>query len=1055
MNYKCKKCGEQFVVDEKTKVCPHCGTPICEENDASGAIKAAHENKIKKEADLKALVAEYGKTGSSKDINTTVQAWDELTQLPDFNRVWRDFIINAAGEAVAKRDKDLQLFLKNHARDFDSKRTDSNLYLSLLQAYPKVGSNNDWDELIRSTQGNQTQFAVLCDSIISYIVKANDKAFAIDIFNLIKAKGVEWVDAGRIYIRALLSSEEVAAKVFSVQAITASVSRFVEALKAYCKKYLEKDQSIAVEQTKVWENHIVAVKKRKKRTTIIALATLAAIVVAAVAVLIFLNSVNGDTIEFVCGSETLTDGNTVKLPIEVIYGQDKRDFLQGFTVTYKKNSGETVTEKLEDKLVGYKPDVLGEQHVTFEFNGAKIKATIIVKNAQLSAPVLGQNGNYVTWDTVPNASTYQVYVNNTAVTEKITALSYDLSDYTGHGNLSVTVRAYSVDSKYSPEFSQPLAVTKLQAPNNVAYSNGKLTWNVVDGADYYELVINNAATPIRVESKDYLQNGGYVVTLVSGDNTVSITAVSNISSTVHGKSTATVKYNKLAAVDISTVKYQDGKISWGKVSNAQSYEIFVNGTSWKTLDRNNINVQSDGFDKLITDGEPPKITIISKTNQSGFEQSVLSNEFRVATSVKVQMNTDGDALVWNSLGEGFTYNVTVNGTSFTGYNESRFSLEQEWNVGQNTVSVSASKGGVPYICETVIVSKLAAPDVTSVSDDGIKITGSAKLNLQYKLDDGDWTAVAPTISGFADGEYIVLVRSIPSDTAILTLPSDETEIKIVRAPTPSIEVKGGKLVCDYDSSKYTLVLEYAKDGDASGWKTITSVDSLTGGASYNLRAHLVPNDVAFVGYKGLLSSANSREISVEKPAAPDVSYDKENHKLSSTSVGAQFYYVDESGEQEILDGDTTKLQSGTFTVYARINSTQDGVLNSENTPADKRVSVVTIDITLRLSVTPSNYSCTLMFIGSEDMAELTYTYKVEYYDANGNLIGQLSQNNALTSSSKDNNNNIVQKVPYYNKSSQMDAKADGNKYVLRDIASIKVLVYIGEGTEPISATATI
>ena len=118
MNYKCKQCGESFNVDDNVKNCPVCNTPIDVENDTSGSMKRAHEKKIQKESDLKALVAEYNQTGDSKDIKAIIPTWDEYTTLPDFNRVWRDFIVNAAGAAVTKKDKDLQFVLKNHARDF-------------------------------------------------------------------------------------------------------------------------------------------------------------------------------------------------------------------------------------------------------------------------------------------------------------------------------------------------------------------------------------------------------------------------------------------------------------------------------------------------------------------------------------------------------------------------------------------------------------------------------------------------------------------------------------------------------------------------------------------------------------------------------------------------------------------------------------------------------------------------------------------------------------------------------------------------------------------------
>ncbi len=1023
MNYKCKRCGESFNVTETMKECPNCALPICPENDVSGTMADQEKKKIQKEEDLKKLVESYAKTEDSKDIKAVIPSWDEYTSLPDFNRVWRDFIVNAAGVAVSKKDKDLQDVLKRHAQDFDSVREGSDLFLSLLKVHAKLGGINDWAELIQRTGGDHTKFAVICDSIMYRIIKNKDKAFAIEVFNYIKLKGEAWVEAGGIYVRALLHSEEIANDVLNVKAFNIMTVKFAKELRSYCKKYLEKSQGITVEQSKVWENYLAACKARKKRTVVISAVVAAVLVAVAIGVVIFLNTINKSTITF-----------NVDKVIEVIYGEEPRDFLKDYNVSYKRNSGKSETQSLEDKMIGYNPELIGEQTVQFEFKGVTQSVTIVIKNSQLDAPVLKQEGNRVTWEPVLHATEYAVYVNATsAETIKTTSLSYDLSTNANHGELTVTVRAFTTDTKYeaSPA-SEPLKVTKLQAPQNLVYQSGKLSWNTVAGATGYELMINGS--PYTTTTPEL------VVGFVQGDNEITINAKGADDKVIFGVTTTKIFYGHLDP--ITGMSYQNNRVYWQAGENAKSFAVYVNGTYWKDFSRNYFDVNADGFASEFGE-DTHEIGIICKTATMGIEPSEIK-EYKVVLGNHITMGDD--QVSWSGLGTGATYHISINGEAPLQTGDTYFAMNQyDWNIGDNTITVTASFGGAEYICETVTVIKHPAPSI-SVSDNGW-VTDNHANNL-YSYNNGPWGTTLPDVTTLSTNDIVRAKRAVSSATA-LEIASDVIEIKIARATAPTIYVAGGTLQCTYDSAAYQLNIFYTPVG-SNNWVPISSVTEIVTEGAYQLRATLIPKAEGFPGYSGFLSSDYSAVIDVTKPAAPDVTYNKDTHQLTSTTPGAKFYYVDDSGvEHGIVGGNTSNMPGGVFLVYARLNATAPGVLNSANTPEYARASVFNLDITFSVTPRQTGNLCSFVFGGCSEIDSLTYSYTIEYLDASDNVIGGIDKSDEEKTSTAKRDDNIVESVNY-----RVGATFESGKSHA-DVVKIRVTITITVGSETMVKTATV
>ena len=1019
MKYTCLSCGAEYEIDESSKSCPYCKTEISPENDGTG--KLGHALKIKSEKDkyLADLVDAYTKSGDSKEIHTVISSYDEYVKLFDIDRIWRAFVINAAGAAVHAKDSSLQLFLKNHSKEYDSKRANSNLFRSIIFSYPKFGTNNDWEDLIRATAGNREEFAVICDSIIQYIAKAKDKAFAIDIFNLIEAKGKEWKDIGRYYIRAFLSNDQIAENVFTVSAFNGAARRFAERLMAYSKNHFKESNGLAIEQTKVWANYVIACREHKKRIVIISSVAAAVVLGIALAVILSMNAIKKDTITF--------SGDKV---IEVVYGDSLG--LDGYTLSYSRVSGKAETEPLTEKMLfGYDPELVGaQQNAYFEFKGVQYPVIIIVKMNQLDAPKPSLSKNCIVWDTVPNAKSYEVYVNASAeATFSTSGLLYDLCEYAGHGELTVTVKAISDGSKFdSSPMSEAITVTKLEAPKNIAYSNGTLTWGAVDGATDYELKVNG--TPYTSTTNEC------ALPFIKGDNEVSVTATSSDPTVVHGVAKETVYYNKLSP--ITSMNYKSGTVSWSADADAKAFAVYVDGSYWKDFSRSNFSVSADGFTDTFGNGAH-KIEIICKTSVLGVESS---DKFGYTVAFGNSVSIENGVASWASLGAGSTYFVTVGGTVHT-YGDAFFSLSDcTWSDGANEVNITAKLGDTEYILESFTLTKHARPTVT-VSDSGWSVVDGAMICL----DGGSWSDVFPDVATLSEGAHTVRTKIAAKNS--FELDSDIVEFTVMKLSAPVVRLSEGLIESTYDESVYKLNLEYY-DTAAAKWIPIDSAAALTHPGTYNLRARLTALPTANE-HTFYISSVYSAEFEAIKPAAPDVSYDPALGLVSSSVPGAKFYYVDESGEHELVGGKISSLPGGVFSVYARLNATEDGYLHSENTPEAGRVSVFNLDVEFIVTPQAGTNLCTFVFKGCGDVDSITFSYKINYIGKNGEVIGGIDKSDTYVTATKTQagSENCVKQINYRLEGSFEDG------YAHKDVAKIEVTVYIDGGSEMLQKTYTV
>ena len=192
-----------------------------------------------------------------------------------------------------------------------------------------------------------------------------------------------------------------------------------------------------------------------------------------------------------------------------------------------------------------------------------------------------------------------------------------------------------------------------------------------------------------------------------------------------------------------------------------------------------------------------------------------------------------------------------------------------------------------------------------------------------------------------------------------------------------------------------------------------------------------------------------------KPSAPDVIYDAEAGLIYSSVAGAKFYYTDENGaEHEIQGGRVSNMPGGVFRVYARLDASGANTLDSENTPEAGRVSVFNMDITLSMNkVSGSNSQCYVIFGGCSDISSVSYSYKINYYGADGAAIGGIDKSFTARTVKKGNSadkDKIVDMLNY-----RLDGSFE-NGYSFSDVNRIELIVYIDGGDgEPFQRSVAI
>jgi len=206
-------------------------------------------------------------------------------------------------------------------------------------------------------------------------------------------------------------------------------------------------------------------------------------------------------------------------------------------------------------------------------SASSIPTTSSSQTITLAAPIISLNGKTVSWNAVSNASAYLVNIDGTEAS--VTATSYSLESLTEPKDYSISVKAKAGSVVSDASNSVTYVLTANLAAPVLALSGNVVSWSAISKATSYEVFVNDVSTATISETYFAILNTD------AGDYVITAKAHSTDAHYVTSAPSNSVKYTiapvpqpvKLATPSVSI---SNKVISWAAISNAVTYEVYVN-----------------------------------------------------------------------------------------------------------------------------------------------------------------------------------------------------------------------------------------------------------------------------------------------------------------------------------------------------------------------------------------------------------------------------------------------------------------------------------------------
>ena len=915
-----------------------------EEGNKTEQIKQMLEERSEKDstkpvslgAELDEAKKYYSEKGSTVKVKS-VFAKDGFFY-PDDDEIYKlkhDFIVDLVGLANEKNDAEFETYLKDVAKKFDEKlngNINDSLFLGLVSAYPELLSKSDLKWMVDNVKGKKEKFVSLCDFILCYInpekePNACDKDsltdeeilkrfnFIWEIFKAIKSYGEGWAKIGETYLDSLFGDDYVSFGIFTNRLFKKRRAKnFISEVNKYAAKYL-KGSRFDLHSTEIYDHYRQVKKSEKKRNVIVIIASVAVVAALGAGTIAFVKSTDNSTIEF-RGDKSVV--------IAYTYGSEPD--LGGWYITYKTRDGAEHTEKVTLKMLsGVDKSKIGEQQsVTLTYGGKTVQIQIRIDPAVLAIPSITRVGTDVTWESIPNATGYEIYVTDTTLTRPNaapsatvgeSATSFNLASVCKSGKSRVFVRAIFTDDDdlhkdpyTNSEYSAFVEVEKLGKVNAASYSGGTLGWSAVDKADKYDVAVNGTvvADGIPATSYSYSLDGGDEVTITakSNDETIYSSAVS------------------FTVLGAPTVTYEGDYVSY---SGGALYNAIITDATGKVVNR--LSNASD--DKINVSGFAKGVYTVS-VQAAGSGDNVSSPErvtkFAIGHFVTVDKTGGTQKITWDGNGLGSDYKLSINGGEQINLAATEFRADSDEfrDAGSYTVTVVATENNV--ILRSVTLTKLNAPELKfdKVSGTWSAVRVEAGQTAVYTADGTDCTTL-PT--AFETGKAHTVTAFIKTENAT-EINSETTTVTVYKLDKPTIRVVyGGEERMSYDNEEEGVNLDcYYVSG---GKERNLNFDDLTAGDSYSVYGRTVAQ--SYKNYTYVLDSDNSEPITVIKHAkisARDLVHnDDDTLTVGGVSSGITFLYRQKGSGSEytaLPANSVASLPAGSYDVCAVRNGSLDG-----------------------------------------------------------------------------------------------------------------------------------
>lgn len=895
-----------------------------------------------------------------------------------------DFIVEVVGAANDKKDAEFQSYLKDFAKQFDEKlngSTNDSLFLSLVTAYPELLSKSDLKWMVDSVKGKKDKFTNLCNFILCYIdpekePNACDKNsitdeevlkrfnFIWEVFKAIKSYGESWAKIGETYLDGLFSDDYVSFGIFTPRFFKKRRAKnFIYEVSKYCNKYL-KGSRFDLGSTEIYDHYRQTKKSEKKRNIFVAAASVAVVVGIGAGLVTFLKSVNKNTIEFHGDSSVV---------ISYVYGTSPD--LGGWYITYKHYDGSEHKVSVDEKMLSdIDTSKIGvQQRVTITYRGKTYTGLQIrIDPATLLAPVISRTGTDVTWEAIPNATGYEIYITDNEITSPQGApaatveegkTSFNVAEVCKPGRYNVYVRAIykgkddtTAESFKNSALSGGVKIEKLGAVSGVEYSGGTLKWNAVDKANKYDIAVNGVTVAEGITSPSYAYKLG-------GGEKITVEAKSN-DETVYSSSA------EFTVLNSPEVSYDGEFVSW---TGGALYNVSIADSSGtekvKITEKTDIKTDISAFAKGVY-----TVTVQAVGSGSSVSSPEYVIKFAVGYAVTVDKTGGTQKIKWDGASLGRNFKVIVNGT------ESGATIANEYPIsdgftqaGTYTVAVVATDENVYFA--SVTITKLAAPELVLDKDrmSWSAIPVKAGQAAVYSVN-GEIVSELPTAF---DTGLCTVTAYLKSENAT-EINSEITTVTVYKFAAPKISVKyegGERFAYENEEEGVTLTCYYA---DGATERTCY-IANLMENTAYEVYGRLSAE--SYKGYTYSLDSDNSATITVRKygqPVTPVYNSVDNTLTVESKCDGYTFYYrKNGSGEFVALKGNSVSaLDAGVYDACAvREGKLDDGVYYLRSVMSNS-VQFTIANVWFKITYTAGNNYALVIFDENTSPNDFTYTVTV-------------------------------------------------------------------------------
>ena len=444
------------------------------------------------------------------------------------------------------------------------------------------------------------------------------------------------------------------------------------------------------------------------------------------------------------------------------------------------------------------------KNFTSEFNTTGWKHTYVAMPA-ISKLESATNGVKLTWNAVPGAAKYRVYVKTDAGWKALGDTTATTFTYTGAKSgetYTFTVRCISDDGKTFTSYCNTtgwkhtyVATPSVSKVENVA--NGiKLTWNAVPGAAKYRVFIKSSNGWTKVADTTATN---YVYTAAKSGETYTFTircvdATGKTYTSAHNSTGWKQTYVAMPAISKLESVSNGVKLTWDAVPGAVNYRVFVKvDGGWKGLG----NTTGTSFTWTGAElGKSYTFTVRcmasdGKTATSSYNTTGWSHKFNPAPVVtKLESTTSGVKLTWGAIKGAVNYRVFiktdtgwkgVGSTTGTSFTWTGAETGETYTFTVRCMTADGKTATSAYNTTGWTYKYNPAPEVTKLesTSDGIKLTwgainGAGRYRVYVMTSSGwsrvgDSTTTSFTWTGAEKGNtYTFTVRCLSADGKAFT-----------------------------------------------------------------------------------------------------------------------------------------------------------------------------------------------------------------------------------------------------------------------------------------------